>query len=295
MAHDHAVKNIKIAFFLNLSFTIIEIIGGLLVNSVSILSDAVHDLGDTVSLGFALFLQKKSRSDADHTYSYGYIRFSLLGALINSVILLAGSVYIISEAVQRINHPEAINEWGMLWMAVLGIAVNGFAAFRLHKGQSLNEKVAFLHLLEDVLGWFAVFIAAVILQFADIPWLDPVLSLVITVFILWNVVKRLRQTLHIFLQGSPTGINLPQIRQKLMDIEGVQDIHHMHSWSLDGEQHVFTAHVLLENINNLEKLDEMKWKLKQVLDHYPFSHCTLETEWEGQLCSMDKSTKPDHS
>ena len=193
MSHEHhhhhheSGKNLKAAFFLNLAFTIIELIGGWYVNSVSIVSDAVHDLGDSLSLGTSWYLDSLSRKKATDSYSFGYRRFSLLGALINAIVLILGSVFVIREAILRLQTPEASDAKGMLYFALLGVAVNGYAAWKLSGGKTLNERVISWHLIEDVLGWVAVLIVSVILMFYPSPYLDPALSLLISVYILWNV------------------------------------------------------------------------------------------------------------
>ena len=201
--HHHSSENIKTAFFLNLFFTIIEFIGGIYTNSLAITSDAIHDLGDSISLGMAWYFQNLSNKKPTKTYSYGFKRFSLLGAIINSVILLVGSIFIILEAIPRILSPEHSDAKGMMWFAVLGIIVNGAAVLKLRKGTSINERVVSLHMIEDVLGWVAVLIASIIMQFWDIPILDPILSLLIALFILYNVFKNGRESVRIILQGTP--------------------------------------------------------------------------------------------
>ncbi|MDG1330979.1 MAG: cation diffusion facilitator family transporter [Crocinitomicaceae bacterium] len=286
--HDHnqSGQNLKIAFFLNVGFTIFEIIGGLYVNSVSIISDAVHDLGDSLSLGTAWYLQKKSTKKADKDFSFGYARFSLLGALINSLVLILGSVYVIYEAVGRFVEPEHSDGQGMMFIAIIGIAVNGYAAWKLSGGKSLNEKVISWHLLEDVLGWVAVFIVAVVLQFKDIQYLDPALSLLITAYILWGVMKRLKETLYLFLQGVPADVDVVQIKMKLLAIDHVKSLHHTHVWSLEGEHHVFTTHLKLENIAEFNQIVEAKKAAKEILKEYHFTHYTIETELDGESCDL---------
>ncbi len=290
MGHDHdhhsAGKNLKFAFFLNAGFTIFELIGGFYVNSVAIVSDAVHDLGDTLSLGTSWYLQKKSKQKRDNKFSFGYKRFSLLGALINSLVLLGGSVFVITEAVGRLLEPEHSDAKGMMVFAIIGVAVNGFAAYKLSKGTSMNEKVVSWHLLEDVLGWVAVLIVAIVLQFKDIHYLDPALSLLITSFILWNVFKRLKETLFIFLQGVPKEIDLSEIETKLNQIPNIASLHHMHVWSLEGTDHVFTTHIKLKNINRFQQLLEVKKQVKNVLQEYHFDHYTIETELDEETCDL---------
>lgn len=291
MAHDHhhhnpSGKNLKLAFFLNLGFTIFEIIGGFYVNSVAIISDAVHDLGDSLSLGTAWYLQKKSHQGKDSRFSFGYKRFSLLGALINSLVLIGGSIFVIYQAVLRIIEPEASDAQGMIIFAIVGVAVNGFAAYKLSGGTSMNEKVVSWHLLEDVLGWIAVLIVALVLLFWDNPYLDPALSLLITAYILWNVWKRLKETLFIFLQGVPADIKLDEIEERILEIKNVASVHHVHVWSLEGEHHVFTAHVKLENIQLFQELLDVKTRIKSILKEYPFNHYTIETELDRESCGL---------
>lgn len=286
--HSRSGQNLKIAFFLNLGFTILELIGGMFVNSIAIISDAIHDLGDTLSLGTAWYLDKKSKSEADDKFSFGYSRFSLLGALINSLVLISGSIYVIYEAVGRILHPEHSDANGMIWFALFGIAVNGYAAWKMSGGKTLNEKVVSWHLLEDVLGWFAVLIVALVLKVKDIHYLDPALSLVITAYILWGVIGRLKETLYLFLQGVPKELDLLKIEKQLLTIEHVQSLHHTHIWSLEGEHHVFTTHLKLERIDEFAQILQIKAKAKKILEEHHFEHYTIETELDEESCDLIK-------
>jgi cobalt-zinc-cadmium efflux system protein len=284
--HHESGKNLKIAFFLNLGFTILEIIGGFYVNSVAIISDAVHDLGDSLSLGTAWYLDSKSKQSSDKYFSFGYARFSLLGALINSTIMIIGSIIVINEAVKRLYFPETSDAKGMMLFALFGIIINGYAAWKMSGGKTLNEKVVSWHLMEDVLGWVAVFIVAVVLNFKDIPYLDPALSILITLYILWGVVSRLKETFYIFLQGIPADIDLPKIEREILGIDKIKSLHHTHVWSLEGEHHVFTTHIKLEEIETFEQIIEIKQKVKSILLQYHFKHLTIETELEKETCSL---------
>ena len=292
MGHDHhhhnSSKNLKMAFFLNLGFTILEFIGGMYVNSIAIISDAVHDLGDSLSLGTSWYLDKKSKQKANSRFSFGYRRFSLLGALINSVVLIVGSIYVICEGIGRILEPEHSDAKGMIVFAIIGVAVNGYAAWKVGKGKSLNEKVVSWHLLEDVLGWVAVLIVAIVLTFKDIHYLDPALSLVISLYILYNVVKRLKETLYLFLQGVPKDIDMDEIKSKISSMENVASLHHTHLWSLEGENHVFTTHIKLKNIENLDNIIQLKNQVRELLDEYGFDHYTVETELYNEHCKLDE-------
>ena len=298
MAHDHhhhhhGSKNIKIAFFLNFAFTILEVIGGLYLNSVAILSDAVHDLGDSLSLGTSWFLQSKSNKKADKKFTFGYKRLSLLGALINGVILVGGSIYIIYEGIIRITHPEPSHAEGMMYFAFLGVAVNGYAAWKVSTGKSMNEKVLSWHLLEDMLGWVAILIVSIVMQFTDNMYLDPILSLVITSYILFNVFRRLNETLYLFLQGNPSEIDAVKLESDILETENVLSLHHLHSWSLDGEHHVFSVHVVIENVVSLEQLRAVQKSLDELIEDYPFDHHAIQIELEGDHCDL-RDTEHSH-
>ncbi len=281
------VKNIKTAFFLNLFFTIIEIAGGLLTNSVAILSDAVHDLGDSFSLGLSWYFQKVAKRPRTKEYTYGYKRFSLLGAIINSVVLLAGSVVILAHAIPRLFNPQQPDVKGMLLLAVLGVFMNGLAVYRLHKGSSINERVVSLHLLEDVLGWIAVLVGAGIMYFVDAPFIDPLLSIAISLFILFNVYRNIRKSLHIVLQGSPGTVDLEKVKQSILKNDEVQGVHDLHAWSIDGEYNVLTIHVVLHAPQPMEELLRLKLIFRDALLKLGVQHCTIEFEVPGEDCDME--------
>ncbi|MCB0401669.1 MAG: cation transporter [Flavobacteriales bacterium] len=286
-SHHHATKNLKVAFFLNVAFTIAEIIGGVYVNSIAILADAIHDLGDSFSLGTAWFLQIRSNKGATNQFSYGYRRLSLFGALINCVVLISGGLFAIYKTIGRFIEPEMPDASGMMWFAFLGIAINGYAAWKLSTGKSMNEKVVSWHLLEDVLGWVAVLIVAVILQFKEIPYLDPALSLAITLYILWNAIKKLRETLFLFLQGIPKELSKEKIIGEIVAVKGVVSAHDTHIWSLDGEHHVFSTHVRLAKLNDISELSAIKKEIKQIIVQYDFEHYTIETDLDGEECNFE--------
>ncbi|PKR80463.1 cation transporter [Brumimicrobium salinarum] len=286
-SHDHSsTKNLKLAFWMNLGFSIFEIIGGIYVNSVAIISDAIHDLGDSLSLGSAWYLEKKSKQSADKKFSFGYARYSLLGALINSLILMVGSGFVIYAAIDRLIYPEDSDALGMIAFAVVGVIVNGIVVLRMRSSTKLNERVVFWHMLEDVLGWVAVLIAAIVIYFYPTPYIDPILSLAITAYILYGVIGRLKETLYFFLQGMPKEIDLSKIRKEIINLPNVQSMHHTHCWSLDGENHVFTTHLKLEHINKFDEIIEVKDKVKTILKDNQFSHYTVETELDKEKCSF---------
>ncbi len=286
-SHNHSEGNVKIAFFLNLSFTIIEVIGGLYTNSLAILSDALHDLGDSLSLGLSWYFQKLSKKGRTKTFSYGYKRFSLLGAIINSIVLVVGSIFILTKAIPQLFNPEEANAQGMLYLAILGIVVNGAAVLKLRKGESLNEKVVSLHLLEDVLGWVAVLIGSVIMMYADAPFIDPLLSVLISLFVLYNVYKNLRKSMLVILQGIPEDVSLEDIKEKLKDISEITDVHDNHVWSLDGEYNILTIHLRLDKDHKLSEQAKLKEKVRSKLKDESINHITIEFEGQDENCELE--------
>lgn len=289
--HNESEKNISYAFFLNLGFTIIEIIGGLLTNSVAILSDAIHDFGDSISLGLAWYLQKVSKKQSDNKYSYGYRRFSLLGAIINSVVLLVGSILILSETIPRIIHPQEPDIQGMFVLAILGIVVNGAAVIRLRKGSSLNEKVVSLHLWEDVLGWVAILIGSVIMYFFDVPVIDPILSVLISIYILIHVFRNINTSMRIILQGTPVEIDIDEIKEELLSFEEISEIHDLHLWSIDGNYHVVTTHVVIKEALAMEQLAALKTKIRLKLEELNIQHATIEFETKDEICCLESCAR----
>jgi len=284
--HQHGANdNIKVAFFLNFGFTILEIIGGLWINSVAILSDALHDLGDSLSLGLAWYFEKVAKRGRDQQFTFGYKRFSLLGAVINSVVLLVGSVIVLSEAIPRIWDPQPVNAAGMMGFALLGIVVNGAAVLRLKKGSSLNEKVVRLHLMEDVLGWVAVLIGGIVLYFFDFPVIDPLLSVGITVYVLYNVVGNLRASMKILLQATPPNINPKEVEKKLVQLPDIQSIHDLHIWTLDGSYNVLTLHAVVAPELPAPQAEALKQRLRSAMADIDIQHVTVELETSQEQCS----------
>jgi cobalt-zinc-cadmium efflux system protein len=280
--HNHVLPtgNIATAFFLNTAFALIEVAGGLLTNSVAILSDALHDFGDSISLGAAWYFQRKSGNKRSSDYTYGYQRFSLLGAFINSVVLIVGSIFIIRESIERLISPEPANYTGMLILAILGIVINGAAMLRLKKGQSINERVVSLHFLEDVLGWVAVLIGSIIMLFVDIPVLDPILSLLIAAFVLFNVYRNIKPAFRIILQGIPGNISEEEIRSLVMKEPGISNVHDFRLWTLDGIHHVVSMHIVVNNNTDLKAAEHLKDNIKKRLNELHIMHATIEVEYK---------------
>lgn len=272
------------AFCLNAGFTVIEFIGGFLTNSTAIMADAVHDLGDSLSIGSAWLLQRLSRKDSDKVFTYGYRRLSLFGALINSVILIAGAGWILFRTLPRLFNPEMPVVEGMLGLSILGISVNGFAAWKLRSGKSLNEKVLNWHLLEDALGWCAVLIVSVVLLYQEWPILDPLLAIGFTTFILINVYKHFRETVLLFFQAVPASLLTDKINAELKTLDVVADIHDVHCWSLVGEHHVYTAHLGLNIHMDSQALLGLKALIAEKLSPFALTHTTIELEFPDEHC-----------
>lgn len=272
-------KNILIAFLLNLAFSVMEFIGGIFTGSVAIISDSIHDIGDAASIGIAYFLEKKSKKKPDEKYTYGYIRYSILGSLITTLILIIGSSFVIYNSVLRILNPVEINYDGMILFAVFGVIVNFLAATFTREGDSLNQKSVNLHMLEDVLGWVIVLIGAIIMKFTDISLIDPILSIGVAAFILIIALKTLKEIVDIFLEKTPDGVNLEEIKEHIISIDEVLDVHHIHIRSIDGYRNYATMHVVFEG-----KLPEVKAKVKEELAEHGIEHTTIEFEEKDEAC-----------
>ncbi len=276
-----AKKNILIAFLLNLGFSLFELIGGMLCGSVAIISDALHDFGDAFSLGIAFFLEKKSLRQPDKHYTFGYGRFSVLGGLITTCILIFGSVAVIFGAISRAFDPVPINYDGMIIFAIIGTFVNLCAVFFTRHASSINERSVNLHMLEDVLGWIVVLIGAVLMRFTDFALIDTLISIAVAIFILINGLKNLIEIMRIFLLKTPKGVCIEEITEHLLEIEGITDIHHVHLWSIDGQSVYATLHAVISG-----DAYNVKQKIKEELLHLGIVHATVETENEGEVCNQ---------
>ena len=281
-------KRVRYAALLNVVFTILELVGGLWTNSLAILSDALHDFGDSIALLGSWLFERGARKLPDTNRTFGYQRLSLFSALFSSSVLIGGSIFIIFQAIPRFFNPELVNAFGMVGMAFIGIIFNGAGFFLLKKGESLNEKVLSWHLLEDLLGWVAILIGGVIIHFWEIYILDPLMTIGLTVFILYNVAINLREAINILLQGVPKHINLEAVKEDLDSIKGVLGIHDIHIWSLEGETDIFTAHVVLDDETLKNQSEETKQKIKEILQKHHIEHSTIEIESKyyciGMVC-----------
>ena len=272
-------RNILIAFILNLSFAIFEALGGLVIGSVAILSDAIHDLGDAMSIGIAFFLERKSRRPPDEGHTYGYLRYSVLGGLLTTVILFAGSIGVIINALSRILSPTPIHYDGMIIFALIGVVVNFTAAYFTRAGDSINQKAVNLHMLEDVLGWVVVLVGAVVMRFTNLTILDPLMSMGVAAYILYHAVNNLKAAADLFLEKTPRGIDVRELEEHITHIDGVLEIHHIHVRSLDGFRHCATMHIRCSTDSH-----RIKELVRQELAEHGICHATLELEGENETC-----------
>ena len=273
-------KNIFIAFILNLLFSIFELFGGIFTGSVAIASDAVHDFGDAISIGTSFFLEKLSDKKPNKKYTYGYARFSVLGGLITTFILLISSGVVIYNAILRIISPKIINYEGMIVLAIIGLTVNLIATYFTHGGKSINQRAVNLHMLEDVLGWLVVLIGAILMRFTNLYIIDPILSILVALFVIINCIKNLIQILDIFLIKTPKNIDIKNITHHVKEIDGIIDVHHIHLWTLDGQINCATLHVIAKEINS-----KIKNNIKSELKEHGISHVTIEFESEEENCT----------
>lgn len=278
---NNSTNGILIAFFLNFAFSIIELIGGAITNSIAVVSDAVHDMGDTFSIGISLILEAKSRKAPDDKFTFGYIRYSLIGSFITTAVLLCGSAVVIYNAIDRIIHPELVNHQGMIIFAILGLIVNFFATLFTRSGKSLNQKAVNLHMLEDVLGWLVVLIGAILIKFTGITIIDPILSILVALFIFKNAFSNLKTVTDLFLEKAPATVDVERLKEHILKIKGIKNLHHVHVWSIDGYNNLATMHVI---INKTANALEIKKQVKEELKEHGISHTTIELETADEHC-----------
>lgn len=281
MNHKHgyrqpSTKKIKASFFINVTFTIIELVGGVLTNSVAILSDAAHDLGDSISLGIAWWTQKLAQKSENEDFTYGYRRYSVIGAIVNIFVLFAGAVFVLSESIPRLINPEEVNTQGMFLISILGIIFNGAAVFILKKGESLNERVVSLHLMEDVLGWVGIFIGSLVMMFYDLPIIDPILSILISIYILFNLYKNSRGALDVILQRTPRTIEINDVEDQINSFESVIKCDDIHVWSLDGEYNIMSSNVYVHPELTAKEIDLLIKSINHSMKKLDIQHCTIE-------------------
>lgn len=282
-------KRILTAFILNLIFAVFEFIGGALTGSVAIISDSVHDFGDSISIGISYILEEKSKKEPDDKYTFGYGRYSVLGSLIMTVILIVGSIFVIIHACDRIIHPAEIDYNGMLLFAAFGMGVNFIAAVATRGDGSLNQQAVSLHMFEDVLGWGVVLLGAILMKFTDITYIDPIMSIGVAIFLLVHAFKHFKEICDIFFEKTPDGIDIAELKHHLKEIDWVLDVHHFHLRTLDGVNHIATLHIVTSS-----DPAAIKKAVKAELLEHGISHTTVEIETPEEECK-DLTCHPNHT
>ena len=264
-----------LAFFLNLSYAIVEFIAGGIFGSSAVLADSIHDLGDAIAIGISAFLETISNREEDSHYTLGYKRFSLLGALVTAVILMTGSVLVILGNITKLFHPQPVNDEGILWLGIIAVSINVLASLVVCKGKTKNESILSLHFLEDTLGWVAVILMAIVLRFTDWYILDPLLSLVISIFILSKAIPRFWSTLKIFLDAVPEGVDIKQVKSDLEQLDHVASLNQLNLWTMDGLEKNAIVHVCLKEIEQMELCKE---SIRSKLKDCGFQNITIEID-----------------
>lgn len=282
MEHNHlhlhsegAGKNILSAFFINLTFTVISLVGGWLTNSMAIISDSIHDLGCTLSIALAWVFERIAGHAPTSRFNFGYRRFTLLGAFINAFILLSGSSVVLFESIKRLASPEDVNAEGMLWFALLAIVFKGLAVWRTRNGASVNQRMVSLHLLGDCLGWVVVLLASIVMLFVEIPLLDPILSVCISLYILYNVVHNLIVAFRIVLEGVPLDIDYTILNKEISAVPGITEVCALRVWSMDNEHHVAEVK-LVTTYTTLTEVEQLKSSLRVLFEKYKIEQCLIE-------------------
>lgn len=274
-------RKIALVFYLNLFFALIEFIFGFLFNSMAIVSDAVHDLGDAFSVGAAGYFHKLSTKEANDQYSFGHQRFSLLGALLTSGVLFGGAGLVIFHSFFRVLNPEPVNYQGMFWLSLAAIAANGFSAWLMSKGKSKTENLLNLHMLEDLLGWIGVLIVSGILHFTDWYVLDPLLSIAVAIFILVRTWPLFKETVEIFLEATPHSLSRQAIEDEICSLSAISKLSHLHIWSIDGNEHALTVTVSTDRSDVLEQ-EMLKEAIRRKLIDYSITHSTIEIVYDPE-------------
>ena len=280
-------ENIKIAFLLNLAFSIVEAIGGILTNSISIISDSLHNLGDSITIGINYIFEKKSKKLPNKEYSYGYLRYTMLGSLIASFILLVGSVVIIYNVVPRLIKPLSVNYDAMIIFGIFGLLINLYATIKIMRSKDKDKKIN-THMIEDTVIWLFILTGSICIKVFDLVIIDPILSLLIAVYILYQVYKYMKNIYNIFMEKVPKNVKIDEIRKDIEENENIDNVHHIHIWSMDGVNNYMTAHIHLNKVLSEEEIIKTKNDVKNKLKEDKINHITLEVEYFNEKCDSSK-------
>ncbi|MBR7049978.1 MAG: cation transporter [Methanobrevibacter sp.] len=274
--HKKAGENLAFVFFINLAFNIVVIAAAIATNSMAILADFIHDASDTISIALAWFLEHVAQRDSTDKYSYGYQRFSILGAVIISIFVIIMAFVILSEAIPRLFAPEGVDAGGMLAVAIVGIVFKFVSVYRLHKGETYNEKAIFFHQLGDIFEWVAILILSLVLMFWEgAQYLDPFVSIGIALWLIFNLGRNLYKSIEVLLQKTPDYFDVDEFRQSIENIEGVNAIDDFHIWSLDGIDSVMTLKV---DVDFGKDVGEIKKEIYAISKKYHVVDITIELE-----------------
>lgn len=294
--HNISEKNLRISVVLNLAIALAEVVGGLIANSLSLLSDALHNLSDGLALLMAYIAHKFSKKNANHSKTFGYKRVEILSAFLNSVILVGVSIYLFVEAVNRFFDPEPIKGMIMLSVALVGLIANLISVLILQKDSrhNLNIRAAYLHLIGDTLSSVAVIVGGLLIYFYDLYWVDPLVTIIIGVYILTQAYSILKETIDILMQGTPKKIDLDEIKRQIEAINEVHNIHHVHTWALNEKEIHFEAHVDLKEDLRLSQTDQLQEQIGSLLNtKFGITHVTLQ--FEHNACREKELVKSQRS
>ena len=280
-------ENIKIAFLLNLAFSIVEAIGGILTNSISIISDSLHNLGDSITIGINYIFEKKSKKLPNKEYSYGYLRYTMLGSLIASFILLVGSVVIIYNVVPRLIKPLSVNYDAMIIFGIFGLLINLYATIKIMRSKEKDKKIN-THMIEDTVIWLFILTGSICIKVFDSVIIDPILSLLIAIYILYQVYKYMKNIYNIFMEKVPKNVKIDEIKKDIEENENIDNVHHIHIWSMDGVNNYMTAHMHLNKVLSEEEIIKTKNDVKNKLMEDKINHITLEVEYFNEKCDSGK-------
>ena len=296
--HDHSeiaeLKHVNIAFYigigLNFAFVVIEAVVGIIIHSLSLLSDAGHNLADVVSLSLSLLAFKLVKVKPTENYTYGYRKTTILVALFNSMLLLITIGAIIYEAIEHLINPPQLPGFTIAWVAAIGIVINGFTAFMFlkNKEKDINIKAAYLHLLSDALVSLVLVIGGVIIHYTNWYWIDAALSLVVAIVIIKSTWGLLKSTLRLSLDGVPENVDMNEIERRITQMSGIENIHHIHAWALSTTTNALTAHILVSKNFTIGEIDGLKLKIKHELEHLNIQHATLEFEQNMADCDKEE-------
>lgn len=268
---------------LNVFITVAEFVGGVLSGSLSLLSDAVHNLGDTLSVAFAWFAGRVGVRKASMRYTFGYKRAEILAAFLNAALLIAICLFLLKEAWERWHSPEEIDGSLMLWVAVVGLLANLFSVLILQKEKdhNINTRAAYLHLLGDTLSSVAVIVGALAIMWGGVYWVDPLITVLVSIYIIVHTWHVLKEASDILMQSAPEGVDIPSVIDEIEALPGVDNVHHLHLWQLNESQIHFEAHITVSHCASMREMEEIRSAIRRVLDKHRIRHSTLQMETEG--------------